>query len=93
VELADEAATPLTTFISTAVGVSAAVVAITTAVGFTVGVLTGLACSKKRHRPTSPCSDMGSAIGTGVTPVYEEVGLHEVKEIHFADNTAYGYKS
>jgi hypothetical protein len=78
---ADEATTPLTTFIYTTVGLSAAVVV----VGVAVGVVTGLATKLKiaiNNSAQSPVSSVGGDVSAVVVPEYEEISLHEAKNIH-----------
>ena len=98
----DEATVSLTTFIFTTVGVSAVAV-VTLVVGFAVGVATGLAY--RRQQPTtlpntthqshvtSIISGVDGEVSAGETPEYEEISLHEAKDIHLTDNAAYGCKS
>jgi hypothetical protein len=87
-----EATVPLTTFIYTTVGLSVAVVVM----GVAVGVVTGLATKWKRainNSAQSPVSSVGGDICPVVVPEYEEISLHEAKNIHLTDNAAYGYNS
>ena len=96
----DEATVSLTTFIFTTVGVSA-VAMVALVVGFAMCIFAILAC--RRQQPTSRpnitrslaplTSSAGGEVSAGVTPEYEEISLHEVKDIHLTDNDAYGCKS
>ena len=66
-------------------------------VGFAVGVVTGLA--SRRQQPTIlpnitasqvPSNhSVGGEVSAGVTPEYEEISLHEAKDIHLTGNAAY----
>ena len=69
-------------------------------VGVTVGVVTGLACRRRQlaslpnitENQTTP-SGVGGEVIAGVIPEYEEISLHEAKDIHITENAAYGCKS
>ena len=93
----EEATVSLTTFIFTIFGMSA-VAMVALIAGITVGVVSGFSC--RRRHPTSPpnitvpsTSSVGGEVSSGVTPEYEEISLHEAKDIHLTDNAAYGCKS
>ena len=91
----NEATVPLATFIYAIIGVAVAMAI----VGF---AMTGLAC-RKQQPTTLPVpnitqsqapstSSVGGEVGAVVIPEYEEISLHEAKDIHLTDNAAYGCK-
>ena len=93
----NEATVPLATFIYANIGVAAMAI-----VGFAMSLVTGLAC-RKQQPTTLPVpnitqseapstSSVGGEVSTGVIPEYEEISLHEAKDIHLTDNAAYGCK-
>ena len=91
----NEATLPLATFIYAIIGV-----AVTMAiVGFAMSLVTGLACRKQQPtilpvpnitRSEAPSSSsVDGEVGAGVIAEYEEISLHEAKDIHLTDNAAY----
>jgi hypothetical protein len=61
--------------------------------GVTVGVVTGLATKFKitiNNSVQSPVSSVGGDVSAVVVPEYEEISLHEAKNIHLTENAAYG---